>query len=175
MRTLLTGLWGVLITVVTLIVMYGQYGAALGDQRPILDLQKIESSAEVTEAYGKFSHYYVVKNFGKVTAHEVKFTVRTLRDGIEVHRDNAHNVGALAPTNEMTYEIYVHDHHMEQFDSSREKLTEEVTISYKGEKTPLRFWCIPGYMVTLVLHFHPVYKKWLHHPDRPAIFADECA
>ena len=167
-------IWMTLLTLATIVLAYGQYGATLGDQRPILDIHKVEAPAEVTKAYGEFSHYHVVKNSGKVTAHDVTFTVITLRNTVELHKDTAHNVGALVPGGEIAYEIHVHDHQMAKFDLSRETLTEEVVINYKGEKTPLRFWCTPVYKTAMVWHVHSVYKKWLRHPQKPSTFEADC-
>ena len=167
-------IWMALLTLATVVLAYGQYGASLGDYRPILDIHKVETPADVIKAYGKFSHYYVVKNSGKITAHDVTFTIRTLRNSVEVHKDQAHNVGALVPGGEKAYEIHVHDHHMAKFDPSRETLTENVVINYKGEKTPLRFWCTPLYKTTMVWHLHAVYKQWLRHPEKPSKFEADC-
>lgn len=174
MTSWLTRLWGIAITVATLILVYGQYSATLGDQRPILDIHRVDGPEQVRKAYGEFSHYYVVKNFGKVTAHNVTLTVRTLRNGVEVHKDAAHNVGTLVPSGEMLYEIHVHDHQTQKLDLSRETMTEDVTIKYTGEKTPLRFWCSPVYSAAFTFHVDPIYRRWLRHPQNPSKLEADC-
>ena len=161
-------LWGVAITVLTLLLAYGQVAIGNATLRPSLVLRPFETDRDFQSKHSFYSHRVVIESTGTTVAKDARITVLTRQIGQNPHEDNDKELGDLLPKELVRWAVYAHHVVENQPKQPKYDLTEEVTIRYRGESI-FRFWCTPTYTYMAKFVYRALDEKWVDDPNhRPS-------
>ena len=161
----LKAVWGVLITIMTVVLLYGQYRTENATLRPALVLSTLSSTEKFLSDHGPYSHEYLIENSGSIPAKRSTITVITRQGGSTPHRDDSKSLGDLMPNQKVKWVNHVHGIVEDSPGRPKYSVTEDVELVYVG-KNILRFWCDPVYTVRMTFLYDDREKLWVRHIDK---------
>ena len=171
--TLAKGVWGVLITAITLWIAYAQFIMGENINRPSLMISSLISSERFHNRLGPLSHTYSVKNVGPVTAENFRITIVTKLDGKIIHEDQRDEIGDFTRTKENRYWVEIHDEDVAGVDFTDSEIIEEIVLEYQGGRG-LKFWCRPFYTLRVTYVYVEYMGLWDYHQDIPVEESVDC-
>ena len=160
------GVWGTVITIITVWIAYGQFLAGQNIYRPSLMIDTRIASERFHDRYGPLSHAYSITNVGPVTAENFKISVVTKLNGKTIHEDHKDDFGDVVRTNNESYFIIIPDEDLAGVDFTKSALIEEVVLEYRGQRG-IKFWCIPLYTYNVTYVYDNIGDFWTYHQDIP--------
>ena len=171
--TVLKGVWGVLITLLTLVLTYGQFNIESVTLRPTLVVSYLPPTKKFLVDHGPYSHSYRIENSGSIVAKNARVTVITRQQGSTPHKDENKQLGDILPAEKVVWVNHVHGIVEDGPGRPKYPITEDVQLIYTGESV-LRFWCKPVYFYTATFIYNEKEKHWVYHVDKPAAEAIRC-
>jgi hypothetical protein len=163
--TVLKAIWGVLITVLTLVLVYGQYRVERATLRPALVVSNLPATEKFLAMHGPYSHSYLIENSGSIPAKHAMITVITRQGGSTPHRDENKRLGDVMPNQKLVWVNHVHGIVEDEPGRPKYPIVEEVELTYIG-KSILGFWCDPVYLLRGTFVYDEREKYWIHHVDK---------
>jgi hypothetical protein len=163
--TALKTIWGVLITLLTLVLLYGQYQVERTTLRPSLAISYRPATEKFYAMHGPYSHSYVIENSGSVPAKRATITVITRQGGSTPHRDENRSLGDVMPNQKLVWVNHVHGIVEDAPGRPKYQIVEDIEITYIG-KSVLRFWCDPIYSLRGTFVYDEKEVQWVHHTEK---------
>jgi len=170
---LIKGVWGILITIVTIVLAYGGYAFEQATFRPSLVLSYSPSDNKFHKQHGPYSHRYRIENTGNIVAKQAKISAITRQSGSTPHADENKPLGDILPKESIGWAIYVHGIVEEARGRPRYEITEDIELTYRG-KSILRFWCDPVYFYKVTFVYNERDARWGYHLEKVSTESVRC-
>ena len=165
--------WGIVITLVTIALTYGQFVIGGATVRPSVALKMTAPEKKLSVEHSVYSHKLKLENKGSIIAKGMSITVVTHQAGKTPHEDNNDPLNDLLPGESTNYVIYVYGVIEEKLGIPKFALSEKITLTYVGESI-FRFWCKPVYKWSMSYVFNTKEKTWDYHQDEQALESKTC-